>query len=185
MSAALKLKAAAGQPQLVNGQRDGDADCGANMDGMDNRLPNGSEVSTEAQNGHDLADHKAELDINGPIMNGHAQESSEDQSDASKSNSEDLPSENGSEDMDGDKTKEAECDGGERTESEKDSNKNSKVEDVIVIQDTAFTLKIVPPGSEAFELQVCILRGAFRLNILYLCTWNYMCIIVKIGSFYL
>lgn len=31
---------------------------------------------------------------------------------------------------------------------------SSKVEDVIVIQDPTFTVKIVPPGAEAFDLQV-------------------------------
>ncbi|PIK50907.1 putative clustered mitochondria protein-like, partial [Apostichopus japonicus] len=39
------------------------------------------------------------------------------------------------------------------TKDEKDAPSN-KVEDVIVIQDPTFTLKIVPPGSEPFDLQV-------------------------------
>ena len=165
----LKLKAATAQPNLVNGQRGGgDADSGpATMNGMnsdhqDNRL-NSNLNTTEAQNGHEKPDQVVQPDTKCPLLNGHSEASADDpdsksevvadQSDATESNSEDLPSENGTEE--GDKSKEVEGENGERTDSEKESQKDSKVEDVIVIQDTAFTLKIVPPVSEAFELQVC------------------------------
>ncbi|XP_071789622.1 clustered mitochondria protein homolog [Asterias amurensis] len=166
-SAVLKLKAATAQPNLVNGQRGGgDADSPATMNGMnsdhqDNRL-NGDLNTTEAQNGHEKPDQVVQPDTKCPLLNGHSEASVDDpdsksevvteQSDATESNSEDLPSVNGTEE--GDKSKEVEGENDERTDSEKESQKDSKVEDVIVIQDTAFTLKIVPPVSEAFELQV-------------------------------
>ena len=36
---------------------------------------------------------------------------------------------------------------------------NNKVEDVIVIQDAVFTIKIQPPGTEIFDLQVSRMGG--------------------------
>lgn len=38
-------------------------------------------------------------------------------------------------------------------------DKSNKVEDVIVIQDPTFTVKIVPPGSDSFDLQVRICQS--------------------------
>lgn len=53
-------------------------------------------------------------------------------------------------------------DGSGELEKEKDSN---KVDDVIVIQDAVFTIKIQPPGTEVFDLQVSRIGGCRTVGV--------------------